>query len=107
MIDLTKLNEVSYDIKLNESLIINIKKPNNLVYNELFRVMEVTTKSKDVEKMKQATYEFLTMMLNRNKNEKVFSIDEVEDLFPLDVALYVIKDYQEWSNKSIEVVKNF
>lgn len=107
MLDLTRLNDITFDIKLNDELIVNIKKPNNAMYNELFGLVRLIEKDNaNIEGLTNATYEFLTGMVNRNKQNQTFTRQEVEEYFPLDVAMYVIKEYQAWGNKSVEALRD-
>jgi hypothetical protein len=104
MIDLTLLQDKTFDIKVNEDLILNIRKPNNQMFKDIAKIVEIIEANKEDDKIINIIYQFLTGVFNRNKNDKRFSQKEIEDLFDIDVAMYLIREYQGWVNEVLQDV---
>lgn len=97
MIDLTQIEDKTFDIKLNEEIILNIRKPSIQLFRDINKMVELIEKNEEQEKLMSALYLFLTRILNRNNNDHKFNQAQVEEMFSLDVAMYVMQQYQEWA----------
>lgn len=102
MIDLTLIEDKTFDIKISEDLILNVRKPNNTIFKDTNKILDLMDKNDEDDKIIDAVYMFLTKVLNRNTNDKKFSQNEIADIFSLDIAMYVIGKYNEWVSEIVE-----
>lgn len=92
MIDLGSKKRKLYFIKLKDGKVLKIKMPTRSMLVDLinFRNMDADT---DLEIMEEL-YDFMLKIFNRNENDRVFTTEEIEDMFDdINLAIYVLKDY--------------
>ena len=102
MIDLTQIQDKTFDIKVNEKITLNIRKPNNQMFKDIAKIIELIASNAEQDKLLGFIYMYLTRVFNRNKNDMKFTQTEIENLFDMDVAIYVIREYQSWMNEVIQ-----
>ena len=59
MIDIGQLNEVTFDIKLTDGRILNIRKPNRELFNTTFNMVKLIEANKEDDKILDVIYGFL------------------------------------------------
>ena len=102
MIDLSTLNNKTFDVKLLNGLELNIRKPSNELLKETYKMIELIEKNGEEKNIVNAIYIFLTKIFNRNLNDKKFTQTEIEDLIDIDVAMYLIREYQKFLSEVIQ-----
>lgn len=95
MLDLSTNTTALYEIKDIEGNILTLKIPTQ----KMFRKMMVM-QSLPEEKQLEGIYEIFRDILNLNTNGFVYDLDYVE-VFDIQVASLVIKDYFEWVGKQL------
>lgn len=102
MIDLSILSNKTFDIKLPDGFELNIRKPSNELFKETFRMIKLMEANGEDDKKISAIYVFLTKMFNRNMNNIKFTQQQLEELIDIDVAIYLIKEYQNFLNEVVQ-----
>lgn len=102
MIDLSILSNKTFDIKLQDGTELNIRKPSNELFKETFRMIKLMEANGEDDKKISAIYIFLTKMFNRNMNNVKFTQQQLEELIDIDVAMYLIKEYQQFLNEVVQ-----
>ena len=98
MIDLGKLKNKHYNIKLTNGKILNIKPPTRVMMIKLMEMTKADTKT-DNEAFEEL-YSLLTDIFNRNINKIHFSKSKIENMIEEPTtALYILQDYLEHSFK--------
>lgn len=96
MLDLSLLNQKTWDLKLLDGTVLNVRKPNNDLFKETQKMAEAAANKKTGDKITTVTYSFLTKVLNRNTNGRKFTQQEIEQIIPLDIAVILIYEYQKF-----------
>lgn len=99
MIDLNTLNSKFYEIKLTDGSILRLKKPTQNTYIELASI-------KDLDRNNPAellmTLRILTTKIfNGNAEGRIFTEDEIGEMMPLEIMLYVLTDYLNFAKKDL------
>ena len=102
MIDLGTLSNKTFDVRLTDGTELNIRKPSNELLKETYKMIELIEKNGEEKNIINAIYIFLTKIFNRNLNDKKFTQSAIEDLIDLDVAMYLIKEYQSFLAEVIQ-----
>lgn len=98
MIDLGKLKNKHYSIKLKNGKILNIKPPTRAMMINLMELTKADTKTDD--EAFEELYSLLTDIFNRNINKIHFSKTKIENMIEEPTtALYILQDYLEHSFK--------
>ena len=84
MLDLTIYKSRYYPVKLSEDETINVEPPKR---KQLKKILSLTKNMKaetldenDIDNL----YEAITLAINKNKEDKIFSQDKVDDIFSLN-----------------------
>lgn len=95
MLDLGKLNQELYSIRLADKTILKLKKPTQAMILTMIEFRE----NGDLEEIEvlNSFYSFMTRMFNRNVNNKEFKQDDIEEMLDIETAMIVFKDYMEFS----------
>ncbi|GEM_PF-3450342 len=102
MIDLSMLNNKTFDITLQDGTVLNIRKPSNELFKETFKMIELIKKNGEEKNIVNAIYIFLTKVFNRNFNDIKFTQQQVENLIDIDISMYLIKEYQNFLTEVIQ-----
>jgi hypothetical protein len=102
MIDLSIINNKTFDIRLNNGTELNIRKPSNEMLKETYKMANLMKANSEEDKNLDLIYFFLTKMFNRNINDLKFSRQQVENEVDIDVAMYLIKAYQSFITEVIQ-----
>ena len=101
MIDLSMLNNKTFDIRLQDGTVLNIRKPNNELFKETLKIFK-TAENQEEDKKINVIYIFLTKILNRNTNNIKLTQTKIENDIDIDIAVYLIKKYQEFLNEVMQ-----
>ena len=101
MIDLSVLNNKTFDIRLQDGTVLNIRKPNNELFKETLKIFK-TAENQEEDKKINVIYIFLTKILNRNTNNIKLTQTKIENDIDIDIAVYLIKKYQEFLNEVMQ-----
>lgn len=103
MIDLQELTSKTFDVKLMDGTELNIRKPSNELFRGTLKMVELMEANGEEDKKISAIYSFLLRMFNRNLNEIKFTQNQLEEMIDIDVAMLLIKEYQQFL---VEAVKD-
>ncbi|KAF5056418.1 hypothetical protein DSECCO2_367440 [anaerobic digester metagenome] len=94
MIDLSKVSQESYKIKLPNKDILKIKKPTQAMYKTMNEMVE-----NDMEEIEiiETLYRLMLRIFNRNLNDIEFTDDEISEMMDIKTAMAVLKDYLQFS----------
>ena len=96
MIDIAKLSEATFDIKLKDSRVLNLKSPNKTLFNDTLKMADLIKANQEDIKTLDLIYNFITKILNRNTNNIKLSSKEVEDEIDVKVAMFLVTKYTQW-----------
>jgi len=99
MLDLSKLTQEYYSIKLTDKTILKIKKPTQA----MLKTMVEFQNADSVEEFEvlDILYDLMLRIFNRNTENREFTRDEIEEMLPIEVAVAVLKDYLSFSFASM------
>lgn len=106
MIDLRTLNAITFDLTLPDGRILNIKQPTKELYDNLLQMTELAKANHEEEKALGIIYSFLTRAFNRNTNNLTFTKEELEEIMSVNVAMYIILEFQKWTSTALNNLKN-
>lgn len=93
MIDLTVISQKTFDLKLQDGTVLNIRKPNNQLFNDVFKIIKLIEANGEEKNIINAIYIILTKMINRNLNDIKFQQNVIEEMIDLDTAMYIVQEY--------------
>lgn len=99
MLDLGKLKQDLYKIKLADGTILKIKKPTQAMLLTMVEFRNADEKE-DIELIGDL-YVLMLRIFNRNTNDIEFSMEDMQEMFALETALIVLKDYMDFSFKQL------
>lgn len=99
MLDLGKLKQDLYKIKLDDGTILKIKKPTQAMLLTMVEFRNADEKE-DIELLGDL-YALMLRIFNRNTNDIEFSMEDMQEMFALETALIVLKDYMDFSFKQL------
>lgn len=94
MLDLGKINEKLYLIKLEDGTILKIRKPSQALLAKMTQLQHYDTTDYSEEVMDNLV-EIATDIFNRNTKGIQFTKNEISGMLDLEVIAYLIKDYIE------------
>lgn len=92
MLDLGKLTQQFYQIKMIDGEVIDLKKPSENLLRKLFKLQELD--ETDI-KVINTLYDILTEVLNNNVNSKVYKREDIVNQIDVGTASLVLQDYLE------------
>lgn len=93
MLDLAILKDKTYDIKLEDGEILHIKKPTQRMMKLVAEIHDLNKSNlTEIEKMDKI-FDFVTVIFNHNTVDRKFKKAQLEDMFDIGVASYVVQDY--------------
>lgn len=101
MIDIRELSNKTFDITLQDGTVLNIRKPSNELFKETLKIFK-TAENQEEDKKINVIYIFLTKILNRNTNNIKLTQTKIENDIDIDIAVYLIKKYQEFLNEVMQ-----
>ena len=94
MLDLGKLQQDDYKIKLVNGAILQLPKPSQKLLRRMVGIQGI---SNSENLMLEEIYNILFDMFNTNKNGINFTKEDIGKMFDLSTALIVIEDYINFS----------
>ena len=91
MLDLSKLTQEYYSIKLVDKTILKIKKPTQEILKTMVEIQN--TDSTDDFEILDIIYDVMFKIFNRNADNRIFTKEEIEEMLPVEIAVMVLKDY--------------
>ena len=98
MIDLGKVKQNLYHIKLANGKILNIKKPTQ---GMLMRLIDLSHTEKNNTEVMYEFIDVLTKIFNSNVNRIKFSKKDIEEMFDIETAMIVLEDYLNFCFKDL------
>ena len=106
MLDLTAINAHLYQIKMADGETLTLKRPTQALYQSIIKIGEMSKGDVD-EGIIDTAMEIFCEILNRNTNNKSFTLGELEGEYDFTVALMVISDYMKYYAEEIANKVNF
>ena len=106
MLDLTAINANLYQIKMADGETLTLKRPTQALFESIIKISELSKNSTDSKVMEQVM-EIFCRILNRNTDNKSFTLGELQDDYDFTVALMVIGDYMKYYADEITAKVNF
>lgn len=106
MLDLTAINANLYQIKMADGETLTLKRPTQALFESIIKIGELSKNSTDSKVMEQVM-EIFCRILNRNTDNKSFTLGELQDDYDFTVALMVIGDYMKYYADEITAKVNF
>ena len=91
MLDLSKLTQEYYSIKLVDKTILKIKKPTQEILKTMVEIQN--TDSIDDFEILDIIYDVMFKIFNRNADNRTFTREEIEEMLPVEIVVMVLKDY--------------
>lgn len=91
MLDLSKLTQEYYSIKLVDKTILKIKKPTQEILKTMVEIQN--TDSTDDFEILDIIYDVMFKIFNRNADNRIFTKEEIEEMLPVEIVVMVLKDY--------------
>ncbi|WP_443660447.1 hypothetical protein [Clostridium algidicarnis] len=95
MLDLSMFNEETYDIKFSEDDILHVKKPSEDIAIKILAHVNIKMDEINPEQMLKVTRELTKVVLNHNKDTRVFNDNFIKKL-PLDIQMAILKGYTQF-----------
>lgn len=97
MLDLTVLVDKYFEIKMPNGEVVSIKKPTQKMALDLSNNKELieAEENKDIEKVIKIINDRVMIVLNHNKEGRVFKAEELTDL-NLDIIKLIVEGYLQW-----------
>lgn len=91
MLDLSKLTQEYYSIKLVDKTILKIKKPTQEILKTMVEIQNAD--STDDFEILDIIYDVVFKIFNRNADNRIFTREEIEEMLPVEIVVMVLKDY--------------
>lgn len=100
MLDLSVLKDKTYDIKLENGEMLHIKKPTQRLMKYVTEIhrLNVTDGLTEEDKVDKI-FEFVVTIFNHNTDDKKFKKPQIEDMFDISIASYIVQDYLNFTTK--------
>lgn len=97
MLDLSILKEKTFELKLKNGNILQIKKPNKLLLNNLYGFAMKIDYLTDIGEIQKETDAIILSILNNNKENITLEVEELEVLgIDLSIETLIFKHYFEF-----------
>ena len=106
MLDLTAINANLYQIKLADGKTYTLKRPTQALYQSIIQIGNMAKGDVD-ESTIDLTMDIFCRILNRNTDNKSFSLGELEAEYDFTIALVVISDYMMFYAEEVANNVNF
>lgn len=101
MLDLTIYKKRYYEVQINENENVNLEPPKRKQLKKILSLTKTINKENLSDNDIDALYEAALIAFNKNKENKVFSQDDIDDILGLD-ALYAFFDgYYNWVYENV------
>ena len=103
MLDLSTLKDRTYDIKLEDNDILQIKRPTQKMMKYVIEIQSLNQSELNEVEKQDKIFDFVTMIFNHNTADRTFTKEELEDMFDISIASYIVQDYLQMT---LEVLSN-
>lgn len=101
MLDLTKIKVKYFQVKLPNGDVLHIKKPTQAMIKYV-----ADMESLDMEEQLEKVYNFTVRVLNHNKEEKSYTLEDVHEILEFEVIQVLIEEYIKFVQDVAEKIKN-
>ncbi len=99
MLDLGKMKDEQYKIKLADGTILKLKKPTQAMLITLYEIQDMDG-SEDIEILDKI-YKFLLRIFNRNLNNITYTQEDIEEMLDIKKVFKVLHDYFDFHYKQL------
>ncbi len=101
MFNLKESRDKTFDICLEDGTTLNIDSLNYELYVEIYKMGNFMTRKNKETQTVRYIYKFTTKLFNNNLNGIKFKQREIEKMLNIDVAMHLIKAYQDYANETL------
>lgn len=101
MLDLSVYKTRYYQVKLDESIIVNIEPPKRKQLKKILSLTKSVNDNKFSEEDIDSLYEAAEIALSKNKENKSFTADEIEGYLDLGALVVFFDGYYSWVVENI------
>lgn len=100
ILDLTQFQEKFMEMKLLDGSELNLKKPTQAIVISLMAFEQKAKEcKKDVNKMLTLMDDMMILILNHNKEGRVFSMADLGDSYTFEIQMAIIQAYTKFMNE--------
>lgn len=99
MLDLGKVKQEQYKIKLADGTVLKLKKPTQAMLITLYEMKNLED-SEDIEVLEKLS-EFLLRIFNRNLNDIIYTKDDIEEMLDIESTMIFLNDYFDFHYKKL------
>ncbi|MGE4213605.1 MAG: hypothetical protein AB7E42_02350 [Anaerotignaceae bacterium] len=99
MLDLGKVKQEQYKVKLADGTVLKLKKPTQTMLITLYEMQEIDD-LEDIEILAKV-YDFLLRIFNRNLNGIVYTKDDIEEIIDIETVELFLNDYLNFHYKKL------
>lgn len=92
MLDLTKFKKNYFDIKLPNGILLNVNTPTKSVYSAIINIQNEMSVKSEIEVIADL-YDLISVILSNNKQKKIISIQDVEDMLDFNMVQQILESY--------------
>lgn len=99
MLDLSVFKEKTFELKLFDGEVLNLKRPSHRMVIEMMgyeQTFKDKKNHKNVDKMVNTFSQMLLDILNSNTQGRVFDLEFVEENFDFNLGMLVVESYMEF-----------
>lgn len=100
MLDLTVLNDKSYDVKLIDGTMLHIKRPSQSMVQYLLNLRDLAG-TNDEKVLLKAFASLFARILNRNKEGNVYSDSQLSEEYDYQTIAFVVEDYFKFWDEEV------
>ncbi len=93
MLDLGKIKQQLYKIKLEDGTVLTLKKPTQATLNKMINLSELN--QSEYEEVFIIIFGVLTEIFNRNTQGKIFDREFIESMLDVETAMMILDDYMK------------
>ena len=101
MLDLSIYKSRYYEVKLDENTVVNIEPPKRKQLKKILSLTKSVNDKNFSEEDIDNLYEAATIALSKNKENKQFTVDKVEDYLDLGALVAFFDGYYTWVMENI------
>lgn len=88
MLDLTKIKEEYFKIKLPNGDILNLKKPTQSIIKYISDI-----ETCDEQEQQEKVFNFVVRIINRNKEEKTYTTEQIDNMLDINLMITLVEEY--------------
>jgi hypothetical protein len=108
MLDLTNIYaNKTYDVKLFDGTEIHLKRPTQAIQENIILLQQYQNQQDKAAEVMKAMMDVFVRILNRNADNRLFTLEEIEEDYDISIAMLVIQDYFAFWSKEVTDNVNF